>query len=207
VYDIGYARCIPNTMLMAPKDEDELVDMLWTALQHKGPIFIRYPRGGGEGVKIKEHPAVLPIGKAEVLEHGTDVAVIFYGAVQSIVKKTVEGLRAEGKSVAIINARFAKPIDREMLEKYAHICKCICTIEDHVMMGGFGTAVVEALEDMHIRTPVARVGYIDSFMEHASSNDVLRDKYGLNAKVALAKVKECLELGARPEQRFKVVSA
>jgi 1-deoxy-D-xylulose-5-phosphate synthase len=194
-------------MLMAPKDEDELVDMLWTSLQHKGPIFIRYPRGAGEGVKIKDHPQVLPIGKAEVLEHGTDVAVVFYGAVQSIVKKTVEALKAEGKSVAVINARFAKPIDRETLDKYARICKCICTIEDHVVMGGFGTAVVEALEDMHIRTPVARVGFKDSFMEHASNNEVLREKYGLNAKVALAKIKECLELDAQPARQFKVVNA
>lgn len=208
VFDIAYARCVPNTMLMAPKDEDELVDMLWTALQHHGPIFIRYPRGAGEGVKIKQHPAVLPVGKAEVLKHGTDVAIFFYGAVQSIVRKTVEALEAEGKSVAIINARFAKPLDTETLEKYARICKCICTIEEHVLMGGFGSAVVEALEDAHITTLIARVGYADAFMEHASNNDVLREKYGLNAKVAIAKIKECLALhNARAEQKFKVVGA
>jgi len=207
VFDIAYARCVPNTMLMAPKDEDELVDMLWTALQHKGPIFIRYPRGAGEGVKIKDHPQVLPIGKAEVLQHGTDVAVIFYGAVQGIVKKTVAALQAEGKSVAIINARFAKPLDRETIGKYASICKCVCTIEEHVVMGGFGSAVIELLEDLHITTPVARVGYDDKFMEHASNNDFLRDKYGLNANVALAKVHECLDLGKQPARQFQVVNA
>jgi 1-deoxy-D-xylulose-5-phosphate synthase len=207
VFDIAYARCVPNCILMAPKDEDELTDMLWTALQLKGPIFIRYPRGAGEGVKIKDHPAVLPVGKAEVQQHGTDVAVIYYGAVQSIVKKTVEGLQAEGKSVAVINARFAKPLDRETIEKYARICKCVCTIEEHVIMGGFGSAVIELLGDLHITTPVARVGYDDKFMEHASNNDILRDKYGLNAKVALAKIKECLEAGRQRAQQFKVVGA
>ena len=208
VFDISYARCVPNCTLMAPKDEDELVDMLWTALQNHGPIFIRYPRGAGEGVKIKEHPANLPIGKAEVIEHGTDVAVIFYGAVQGVVRKTVEQLKAEGKSVAVINARFAKPLDRETIEKYARMCKCICTIEEHVLMGGFGSAVVELLEDQHVTTPVARVGYDDKFMEHASSNDVLRDKYGFNAKVALAKIQECLELHQQhAAKQFKVVNA
>lgn len=208
VFDISYARCVPNTMLMSPKDEDELVDMLWTALQHHGAIFIRYPRGAGEGVKIKEHPAVLPIGRAEVLQHGTEVAIFFYGPVQSIVKKTVEALKAQGiTSVAIINARFAKPIDTETLEKYARICKCICTIEEHVLMGGFGSAVVEALQERHITTPVARVGYDDKFMEHASDNDTLRDKYGLNAKVAVGKIKECLTISAKPAAQFKVVGA
>ena len=208
VFDISYARCVPNCMLMAPKDEDELVDMLWTALQNHGPIFIRYPRGAGEGVKIKEHPAIIPVGKAEVLEHGTDVAVIFYGAVQSVVRKTVEQLKSEGKSVAVINARFAKPLDRETIEKYARMCKCICTIEEHVLMGGFGSAVVELLEDLHITTPVARVGYDDKFMEHASSNDELRNKYGFNAKVALVKIKECLDLHQEnAAKQFKVVNA
>jgi 1-deoxy-D-xylulose-5-phosphate synthase len=210
VFDIAYARCVPNAMLMAPKDEDELLDMLWTALQHHGPIFIRYPRGAGEGVPIKERPAILPIGKAEVLQHGTDVAVIFYGAVQKIAKETVAALEAEGKSVALISARFCKPIDREILEKYGRMAKVICTIEEHVLMGGFGSAALEALEDMHITTPVARVGYADKFMEHASSNKDLQDKYGLNSKVAIAKVNELLaEVAKTAEQpqKFRVLGA
>src|SRR5579862_798942 len=89
VFDIAYARCIPRSILMAPKDEDEFVDMLWTALQNHGPIFVRYPRGPGEGVPIKGHPAILPLGKAEVLQHGTDVAVIFYGAMTKMARETV----------------------------------------------------------------------------------------------------------------------
>ena len=92
LFDIAYGRSIPNATLMAPKDEDELVDMLWTALQHHGPILIRYPRGAGVGVPIKQHPANLPIGQAEVLQHGTDVAVIFYGTVGDIARETVIAL-------------------------------------------------------------------------------------------------------------------
>ena len=212
VFDIAYARCVPRAILMAPKDEDELADMLWTALQHHGPIFIRYPRGAGEGVPIKERPAILPVGKAEVLQHGTDVAVIFYGAVQKIALETVSALRAEGLSVALINARFCKPIDREMLERYGRICKTLCTIEDHVLMGGFGGAVLESLADLRIETPVARIGWPDNFLEHASSNKELQDKYGLNAKTAVAKVKELLaEARARDakpmQQQFRVLGA
>jgi 1-deoxy-D-xylulose-5-phosphate synthase len=211
VFDISYGRCVPNATLMAPKDEDELVDMLWTALQHHGPIFIRYPRGPGEGVPVKERPSILPIGKAEVLQHGTDVAVIFYGAVQKIAQETVAGLQAEGLSVSLINARFCKPIDREMLERYGRICKVLCTIEDHVLMGGFGSAVLETLDDLRIDTPVARIGWPDNFIEHASNNKELQDKYGLNSKTAVVKVKESLAESrarqAKPPQQFRVLGA
>jgi len=210
VFDIAYARCVPNCTLMAPKDEDELVDMLWTALQHHGPIFIRYPRGAGEGVPVKERPAILPIGKAEILQHGTDVAVIFYGAVQKIARETVAALEATGKSVALINARFCKPIDRAMLERYGRICKVLCTIEDHVLLGGFGSAVLETLEDLRIATPVARIGYADKFMEHASSNKDIQNKYGLNSQLAVAKVNELLADAAKhvgQTQKFRVLGA
>jgi 1-deoxy-D-xylulose-5-phosphate synthase len=210
LFDISYGRCVPNTTLMAPKDEDELVDMLWTGLNHHGAVMIRYPRGAGEGVPIKERPALLPVGKSEVLQHGTDVAVIFYGVVSHLAKETVAALEADGLSVALINARFCKPIDREMLEKYGRICKVLCTIEDHVLMGGFGSAVLEALADLHIQTPVARVGWPDLFIEHASSNQDLQDKYGLNTATAVAKVRELLAFQrttAGQPQQFRVVAA
>ena len=206
LFDIAYGRCVPNATLMAPKDEDELADMLWTALQHHGAIMIRYPRGAGEGVQVKSRPALLPIGKAEVIQHGTDVAVIFYGAVQSIARGIVAGLQAEGKSVALINARFCKPIDQETLEKYGQIAKVICTVEDGVLMGGFGSAVMETLADSHIRTPVVRVGWPDKFIEHATSNKDLQDKYGMNAATGIAKVNEALAIAAQPQQ-FRVVTA
>lgn len=209
VFDIAYARCIPNATLMAPHHEDELVDMLWTALQHHGPIFIRYPRGAGEGVPIKERPALLPIGKAEVLQHGTDVAVFYYGAVGGLARDTVARLQADGLSVALINARFAKPLDLEVLEKYGRIAKVICTIENHVLAGGFGGAILEALGELNLTIPVARVGWPDKFMEHASSNQDLEDKYGLNATVAVARVKELLAEradAAATDPKFRVVA-
>jgi 1-deoxy-D-xylulose-5-phosphate synthase len=187
-----------------------LVDMLWTALQNHGPIFVRYPRGAGEGVPIKDRPAILPLGKAEVLQHGTDVAVFFYGALTKMAHETVTALQAEGLSVALINARFCKPIDRDVVEKYGRICKVLCTIEDHVLMGGFGSTVLETLDDLRIATPVARVGWPDNFIEHASSNKDLQDKYGLNSKTAISKVKELLldvskDRAASPQ--FRVLGA
>ena len=146
------------------------------------------------------------MGKAEVLQHGTDVAVIFYGAVQKLAREIVAGLQADGKSVALINARFCKPIDHEILEKYGKIAKVICTIEDGVLMGGFGSAVMETLMDAHIHTPVVRVGWPDKFIEHATTNKDLEDKYGVNAVTGIAKVNEALALAAQPQQ-FRVVTA
>ena len=192
LFDISYARCIPGAILMAPSNEDELVDMMWTALQNHGPIFIRYPRGAGEGVPIKPQPVNLPVGKAEVLQHGTDVAIIYYGAVSGIARETAAKLQAEDKSVALINARFAKPLDRDVIEKYGRIAKVVCTIEDNTLMGGFGSAVIETLADLQIAVPVVRIGWPDKFIEHASNNATLQDKYGLNAATAVAKVNEAL---------------
>ncbi len=209
VFDISYARCVPNTILMAPKNEDELVDMLWTALQNHGPIFIRYPRGSGEGVPIKAHPSNIPLGKAEVIQHGTDVAIFFYGAVSKIARETMAALQTEGLSVALINARFCKPIDLECIEKYARIAQVVCTIEDHVLTGGFGTAVVEALEELRIEVPVARIGWQDKFIEHASSNKELQDKYGLNAVTAVKKVNELLKQASQqaPSKKIRVLAS
>lgn len=210
LFDIAYARCIPRAILMAPKDEDELCDMLWTALQHHGPIFIRYPRGAGEGVPIKQHPAVLPLGKAELLQHGTDVAVIFYGAVQKIARDTVAALQQQGYSVALINARFAKPIDREMIERYGKMCKVLCTIEDHVLMGGFGSVVLETLSELGIHVPVVRIGWPDQFIEHATTNKELQEKYGLTAAHAVQRIRELLAEPAvvtMSPQAFRVVNA
>jgi 1-deoxy-D-xylulose-5-phosphate synthase len=204
LFDIAYARCVPNAILMAPKDEDELVDMMATALTWHGPIFIRYPRGAGRGVTIKDHPTILQLGKAEVIKQGSDVAIFAYGAIQDIAEKAHETLTAQGISTALINARFAKPIDAETLETFARRCKAIVTIEDHVLMGGFGSAVLEVLAEKRIATPVARVGWPDQFIEHATTNDELRQKYGLTAEVAVQKTLELLR-EPQPSKQFQVL--
>jgi 1-deoxy-D-xylulose-5-phosphate synthase len=135
------------------------------------------------------------------------VAVVFYGAVQKIVKETVTALEADGLSVALINARFCKPLDLDLLGKYGQIAKVVCTIEDHVLMGGFGSAVLEAYADRHITTPVVRIGWPDQFIEHATTNQDLQDKYGLNSKTAVTKVKAALaDARAATPQQFRLVA-
>jgi 1-deoxy-D-xylulose-5-phosphate synthase len=141
-------------------------------------------------VPIKDQPALIPIGKSELLQHGTDVAVIFYGAVLPLARDVVRQLEADGRSVALINARFAKPLDHEMLEKYGRIARVVCTIENHCLMGGFGSAVLEAFDELRITTPVARLGWPDKFIEHATTNKDLEEKYGFTAAAAVARVRE-----------------
>src|SRR6201994_2028690 len=137
LFDISYLRGIPGMVLMAPKDEDELADMMTTALQLPGPSAIRYPRGTVAGVTRKPEPEVLPIGKAEVLADGSDVAVLGLGPMISMAWELAGRLEREGYSAAVINPRFIKPLDREMIETYARRIAAFVTFEDHVKMGGF----------------------------------------------------------------------
>jgi 1-deoxy-D-xylulose-5-phosphate synthase len=186
LFDISYLRSIPNLVHMTPKDEDELADMLFTAMHHDGPVAIRYPRGTGPGTKVKAQPQLIPIGKAEVLQHGTQVAIFGLGALLPMGKQIADELTQLGYSCALINARFAKPIDTGTLEFFSRSADVIITLEDHVLKGGFGSAVLEELSDMDIRTPVVRIGYPDAFVEHGNPSK-LREKYGISVKAALEK--------------------
>jgi 1-deoxy-D-xylulose-5-phosphate synthase len=188
LFDISYLRGIPNIVHMNPKDEDELQDMMLTALEHDGPSAIRYPRGTGPGVAVKNYPQALEIGKAEVLQDGSDVAIFALGAMVSEAQRLAKMLRAEGQSVAVINARFAKPIDEVCVLRYARRCGLIITMEDHVLAGGFGSVVLETLSAAEMETPVVRVGWPDHFIEHGKP-DALRAKYGLTAEAAMEKVR------------------
>ena len=141
---------------MSPKDEDELADMLKTSLDLPGPSAIRYPRGAVAGVARKSEPQSLPIGKAEVLFDGSDVAILGLGPMISLAKSLAQLLDRDGYSAAVINPRFIKPLDREVLARYASRVAAFVTFEDHVKMGGFGTAVVEALDEMGLSVPVVR---------------------------------------------------
>jgi len=197
LFDIAYLRGIPEMVLMSPKDEDELADMMKTALELPGPSAIRYPRGVVVGVARKAEPQALPLGKAEVLEDGSDVAILGLGAMTALARELGAQIDRAGYSAAVINPRFIKPIDRELLEKYAGRVAVFVTLEDHVKMGGFGSAVAEALEEMGSKVPVVRIGWPDQFIEHGKVDD-LRAKYGLTADAALAQVLPLLALRRRP---------
>ena len=196
LFDISYLRGIPNVVHMVPKDEDELSDMLYTAMLHDGPSAVRYPRGTGPGTPIKEHPVALPIGKAEVIADGDDVAIFGLGALLPMAKELAGKLEQEGYSAAVINPRFVKPLDREMLAAYAKRAGVIVTFEDHVLMGGFGSAVMEALSEMQIQVPVVRIGWPDRFIEHGKVEQ-LRARYGISVEAALEKLAPYLKRTTR----------
>ena len=193
LFDISYLRGIPNIVHMSPKDEDELADMLFTALQHNGPSAVRYPRGVGPGATAKEHPVAIPIGKAELLEHtGNDrVAIFSLGTMLPLAREIASALALEGVDAAVINARFAKPVDTGMIEQFARSTEILLTLEDHALAGGFGSAVLEELNRLGLDTPVLRIGWPDQFIEHGKP-DALRKKYGLSAEAAMAQLRQRL---------------
>jgi 1-deoxy-D-xylulose-5-phosphate synthase len=192
LFDISYLRGIPNIIHMVPKDEDELADMLYTASIHAGPSAVRYPRGIGPGTQVKEQPVAIPIGKAEVLRDGKDVAIFGLGALLPMGRELADLLEGQGYSTALINPRFVKPLDRELLATYARRVSAIVTFEDHVLMGGFGSAVMEALSDMQITVPVVRIGWPDKFIEHGKVEQ-LRARHGLSVEAAVEKLAPILE--------------
>ena len=181
LFDISYLRCVPNITLMQPKDEDELVDMLHTSLVLNAPAFIRYPRGAGTGVKIKDRPAVLPIGQAEVLRQGSNIMIWAIGPMIREALKLAARLEAEENlSVGVVNARFVKPRDRALLLSHAACIPLIVTMEDHVQTGGFGSAVLEALQDADCPAVVERIGWPDKFIEHGTTPEDLRAAHVLS---------------------------
>ncbi len=201
LFDIGYLRPVPNIVHMQPKDEDEFVDMLWTmANHHTGPIAIRYPRGPGTGAKPKATPKLLEIGKAEVVQHGKDVAIFGLGNMFEMAQEAAKKLEAQGFSVALINPRWIKPLDTGTLEFFARSVQVVCTLEDHVLHNGFGCAVMEHLHTQMIDTPVVRIGWPDQFIEHGTI-PILREKHGLTSDALVEKVLPLLKkpaTGARP---------
>jgi 1-deoxy-D-xylulose-5-phosphate synthase len=171
--------------------------MMKTAMTIEGPSAIRYPRGLVAGVARKPQAQVLPIGKAEVIKEGSEVAILGLGPMITLARQLGERIEADGYSAAVINPRFVKPLDREMLETYGRRVAAFVTFEDHVKMGGFGSAVIEALEDLGIKVPVVRIGWPDKFIEHGKVDD-LRARYGLTLEAALAQVRPLLARRQRP---------
>jgi len=194
VFDIAYVRSVPNCIAMAPKDEDELVDMMFTATHERHPVFIRYPRGPAEGVPIKEQPRLIEIGKAEVIRQfanngGRKVALFPLGSMMPLGRKVGAQLAAEGYDVALVNPRFVKPLDAGITEFFGRAADVAVILEDHVLMGGYGSAVLELFNEKRIATPVIQVGWPDQFIEHASTVEDLRTKYGLTVEATVAKVR------------------
>ncbi|MEP7070854.1 MAG: 1-deoxy-D-xylulose-5-phosphate synthase [Verrucomicrobiota bacterium] len=203
LFDIGYLRHIPNFVHMQPKDEDEFVDMLWTmANYNSGPIAVRYPRGAGTGAKPKDSPKLLEIGKAEVVQHGRDVAIFGLGNMFEIAQEAAKLLEAQGISVALINPRWIKPLDTGTLEFFARSVQVIATLEDHVLHNGFGCAIMEHLYTQGVHTPVVRIGWPDQFVEHGTI-PILRKKHGISAEALVEKVLPLL----RPRATAKATAA
>jgi len=209
LFDIAYLRHVPNCTLMAPKDEDELVDMMFTATHERHPTFIRYPRGPAEGVHIKEQPRLLEVGKAEIVQSfanngGRKIALFALGNMMRLGRQTAAQLAVEHYDVAVINPRFVKPLDAGVTEFFGRAAEVVVTFEDHVIMGGYGSAVVEFFNEKRITTPVIQMGWPDQFIEHATTVDDLRTKYGLTVENAVAKVRA--EFSSAPAIRESIVA-
>lgn len=197
VFDITFLRSIPNLTIMAPKDENEMQHMLKTAVNHAGPIAIRYPRGNGLGVEMDDVPAVLPTGKAEVLRAGNDITLLAVGNMVSVVEEAAKELNKLGIQASVINARFIKPLDEDCICQHAQKTGCLITVEEHILTGGFGSAVMELLESQRLNNiKLARLGIADEFVEHAHPS-IKRNEYGLTVAGV---VKQALALlGKRPK--------
>jgi 1-deoxy-D-xylulose-5-phosphate synthase len=196
VFDIPYLRCLPNMVLMAPKDEAELRNMLVTAVEYDGgPIALRYPRGAGTGVSIDAAPHALPIGRGEIMREGTDVTIVALGTMTLTAENAADVLAQRGISATVINARFVKPLDEALLLKWARTTGAVVTIEEGVVAGGFGSAVLELFAREGVRVPVQLLGVPDRFLDHASQSS-LRRQAGLSHDHVVAAAQQLV--GARP---------
>lgn len=181
-FDLSFLRHIPNLVVMAPRDEGELQDMVFTALQHPGPTALRYPRGTGEGVPLKQDNfSRLEIGRGELLERGSDLLIVAIGAMVPVARQAVEELRKKGIRAALINSRFAKPLDGDLITQQALKCKKrVITVEDNVLQGGFGSSVLELFQSRGVyNVQVKMLGLPDKYIEHGPRG-LLLEKYGLS---------------------------
>jgi len=193
-FDITYLRSLPNMTVMAPKDENELRHMLFTALKHTGPVAIRYPRGRGLGVPLDSEYRIIPIGESEVLKEGKDLTLIALG---SMVRPSLEAaaeMEKEGLSASVVNCRFVKPLDRRLAD-YSRKTGKVLVIEENIKEGGLGSAVLELFSDMGLRdVTVKRLGLPDRFIEHGPV-EVLREKLGLDKAGIMKAAKSLLTFG------------
>jgi 1-deoxy-D-xylulose-5-phosphate synthase len=195
LFDFSYLRSIPNIIVMAPKDENELQHMLKTAVDCGGPVSIRYPRGMGLGVPIDDIPVSLAVGKGEIVHdaENTNLAIVAIGSTVYPAIAAAAKLKSEGINVRVINARFVKPLDEGLLCDTAKSIKRIITVEENALMGGFGSAVLELFEEKGIHdVTVKRLGIKDKFVEHASQKE-LRSMYGIDEEGIIAAARSMME--------------
>jgi 1-deoxy-D-xylulose-5-phosphate synthase len=182
VFDIAYLRCLPNLVLMAPRDEAMLVHMLRTALTYDdGPVALRYPRGAGAGVQLPDRPAAIEIGAGEILREGDRVALLGYGTGVGKALHAAEILAERGISVTVADARFAKPIDAGLAAQLAAEHELLVTVEEGVLAGGFGSAVWETLSDAGLSPRILRVGLPDRYVTHGTPN-LLHEEVGFTGQ-------------------------
>jgi 1-deoxy-D-xylulose-5-phosphate synthase len=193
VFDISYMRHLPNMKLMAPKDENEFQHMLFTAVQHEdGPVAVRYPRGSGIGVEMDETLQEIPIGQWEVLKKGEDAAILAFGTMVPVAEAAAELLAQKGIYTEVVNARSIKPLDHDKLIELNKKQKPILTMEEHVLQGGFGSAVLEFYHEQGIHSAVVeRMGIEDCYIEHGGVPDLLKE-VGLTDESAAARILEML---------------
>jgi 1-deoxy-D-xylulose-5-phosphate synthase len=183
-FDLSYLRCIPNMLIMAPADENECRQMLYTGFQHEGPAAVRYPRGQGPDASIQKTMESVDIGKARVVREGHRVAILSFG---SMLQPALEA--AQQLDATVVNMRFIKPLDTELLKRLAAHYDLLVTLEENAVQGGAGSAVNEALQSMQIKSPVLNLGLPDHFVDHGSSKELLAE-CGLNAEGIIRSIQE-----------------
>ncbi len=179
-FDCAYLRTLPNIIVMAPKDENELQHMLCTAIEYPGPAALRYPRGNGFGVPLDPEIKAVPVGESELLRDGDGALVVALGNLVHPALEAAAELDSRGISVAVLNARFVKPLDTARIVALARRCGAVVTVEEHSAMGGFGAAVLEALAEAGVRVPTRCLGIPDQLIEHGSPS-AIRSALGLDS--------------------------
>ena len=204
-FDFAFLRHVPNMVVSAPKDENELQHMIKTCVSFDGPSSVRYARGVSLGVPMDPEPTTLPIGKGELLREGTDVAIVAIGVTVWPAMKAAERLAQEGISAAVVNARFVKPLDTELILKTAQNVRCLVTVEEGCKMGGFGSAVLETLSEAGLMLRTKVLGLPDWYIEQGPQ-DLLRERYGLTADGIYNSVKQLFGAGIVADDAARLAS-
>jgi 1-deoxy-D-xylulose-5-phosphate synthase len=202
LFDLSYLRLVPELVVAAPRSENELQNLIHTGIRHIAgggvPFAVRYPRGSGTGEPLDEQPRLLPVGKAELLRDGDDLAILGIGNTVAFALEAADLLAARGVSCAVVDARYVKPLDEELLLDVARRCRRVITVEENVVSGGFGSAVLELLAARRVQgVRVEVIGVPDEFVEHGTP-EILRGKYGLNGPGIARRAEEAFALGSAP---------